>query len=29
LIEPLMDLETFFLLAIEGLTEIRDDIGLT
>jgi len=29
LIEPLMDLETFFLLAIEGLTEIRGDIGLT
>ena len=29
LIEPLMRLETFFLLAIEGLTEIRGDISLT
>lgn len=29
MIEPLMDLETFLLLAIEGLTGIRDDIGLT
>lgn len=29
MIEPLMDLETFYRLAIEGLREVRDDIGLT
>ncbi|MCM2465926.1 HD domain-containing protein [Methanoculleus oceani] len=28
MIEPLMDLETFYRLAIEGLTEVRGDIGL-
>ncbi len=28
LIESLMDMETFYLLAIEGLTEVRADIGL-
>jgi putative nucleotidyltransferase with HDIG domain len=28
LIEPLMDLETFYRLAIEGLSKIRGDIGL-
>jgi len=28
LIESLMDLETFYRLAIEGLTEVRGDIGL-
>ncbi|HOI13235.1 MAG TPA: HD domain-containing protein [Methanoculleus sp.] len=29
MIEPLMDLETFYRLAIEGLREVRGDIGLT
>ena len=28
LIESLMDMETFYRLAIEGLTEVRGDIGL-
>jgi hypothetical protein len=28
MIESLMDMETFYLLAIEGLTEVRADIGL-
>ncbi|HQL60020.1 MAG TPA: HDIG domain-containing protein, partial [Methanoculleus sp.] len=29
MIEPLMDMETFFRLAIEGIMDIRTDIGLT
>ena len=29
MIESLMDMETFFRLAIEGIMDIRTDIGLT